>query len=52
MDRLAEFAERGLVLTRGTTVTISPVGRPYARLVASAFDTALQAREARFSTAV
>ena len=52
IDRLLAFADLGLVERRGTAVTINPVGRPYARLIASVFDTALQAREGRFSKAV
>lgn len=52
MARLEGLVALGLVERRGTGITINPVGRPYARLVASVFDTALHAREGRFSKAV
>lgn len=37
-DRLAPFAERGLIETNGDRIAITDGGRPYARLVASCFD--------------
>lgn len=52
LDQLGEFTERGLATRWGSTVTVTPLGRPYARLVAAVFDTALQARQGRFSKAV
>ncbi|MCC7274459.1 MAG: oxygen-independent coproporphyrinogen III oxidase [Alphaproteobacteria bacterium] len=50
-DRLAFFAERGLVTLDGWRVALSVAARPYARSIASAFD-AYRNPAARFSKAV
>ncbi len=49
---LLALAERGLVTLDGWSVRLLPEGRPYARLVASAFDATRENMPGRFSKAV
>lgn len=51
-DRLAGLVLRGIVSISGATLTITPEGLPYARLVASAFDQHSPLDVQRFSQAV
>ena len=51
-DRLAALVLRGIVSISGATLTVTPEGLPYARLVASAFDQNSASDLHRFSRAV
>jgi oxygen-independent coproporphyrinogen-3 oxidase len=51
-SRLAPFVERGLADFDGDTLTIAPVGLPYARTIAALFDPYRQDSVRRFSSAV
>lgn len=49
---LTPFVERGLASLNGTQLTITPDGLPYARVIASLFDSYRADTGARFSTAI
>ena len=49
---LGDYAREGIAKIEGRRVTITEDGRPFARLVASAFDAYLQRAQARHSVAV
>ena len=49
---LRDLAEQGIVTLDGWTCTITPAGRPYARLAAAPFDTYRASQPKRFSQAV
>ncbi len=51
-DRLQPFAERGLATLDGMTLSITPDGLPYARVIASLFDGYRAETQYRFSTAI
>lgn len=51
-DRLEDLVLRGLVTISGATLALTPEGKPYARLVASAFDEHSALNVQRFSRAV
>lgn len=46
------FVERGLASLDGTTLTITPDGLPYARVIAAMFDSYRQTTQKRFSSAI
>ena len=52
LDALQPFQENGSVLIEGHRIQITDKGRPYLRLVASAFDTYLAQAKSRHSVAV
>lgn len=52
MPRLAELEAAGIVVRKGWTVRLSDLGRPYARLAASAFDAWRDGSAGQFSRAV
>ena len=52
MEKLAPLAEDDIVTLAGNTVTVTETGRPFVRLVASAFDAYLSSGKARHSRAV
>ena len=52
LERLEPLVLRGLVRVRGYRVTLEPWARPYARLVAAAFDSYRSAPQERFSKAI
>ncbi|MEG3617947.1 oxygen-independent coproporphyrinogen III oxidase [Magnetovibrio sp. PR-2] len=52
MAKLSELVEDGICSIDGNTITVQDDGRPFIRLVASAFDTYFAAGEARHSKAV
>ncbi len=52
LDSLRPFQENGSVLIDGHRIRITEKGRPYMRLVASAFDTYLTRAKSRHSLAV
>ncbi len=52
MEKLTPMAEDGLVTLSANTVTVTETGRPFVRLVASAFDAYLASGKARHSRAV
>ena len=52
LDSLQPFQENGSVLIEGRHIRITEKGRPYMRLVASAFDTYLTRAKSRHSVAV
>ncbi len=52
LDALQPFQENGSVLIDGRRIRITEKGRPYLRLVASAFDTYLPGAKSRHSVAV
>jgi len=51
-DRLAPFLARGLAVQEGMTLTITPDGLPYARVIASLFDRFRATTQKRFSSAI
>lgn len=51
-DRLAPFLARGLATLEGMTLTITPSGLPYARVIASLFDRFRETTQKRFSSAI
>ena len=51
-NRLQPFVERGLATLNGMTLSISPDGLPYARVIASLFDGFRADTQYRFSTAI
>jgi oxygen-independent coproporphyrinogen-3 oxidase len=51
-ERLAPFTARGLAELAGTTLRILPGGLPYARVIASLFDTYRAVTQRRFSSAI
>ena len=51
-DALTPLADDGIVSVDGADVTVTPAGRPFARLVASTFDSYLQKGTARHSKVV
>ena len=51
-DQLAQLSREGVATQEGRRVSITEAGRPFMRLVASAFDAYLPARAARHSVAV
>jgi len=51
-DRLAPFTAAGLASVNGTTLRITPGGLPYARVIASLFDSYRQATQRSFSSAI
>ena len=52
LDSLRPYQENGSVLIDGHRIRITEQGRPYLRLVASAFDTYLARAKSRHSVAV
>jgi len=52
LDALQPYQENGSVLIEGHRIQITDKGRPYLRLVASAFDTYLAQAKSRHSVAV
>jgi oxygen-independent coproporphyrinogen-3 oxidase len=50
--RIAPFAAAGLATISGNRLTINPDGLPYARVIASMFDTYREAAQQRFSSAI
>lgn len=52
LDALSPLADDGLVSVDGECVSVTPAGRPFARLVASTFDNYLQKGTARHSKVV
>lgn len=50
--RLAPFLARGLATLEGMTLTITPSGLPYARVIASLFDRFRETTQKRFSSAI
>lgn len=51
-DRLGPFLARGLATLEGMTLTITPTGLPYARVIASLFDRFRETTLKRFSSAI
>ncbi|MEO0057769.1 MAG: oxygen-independent coproporphyrinogen oxidase [Pseudomonadota bacterium] len=51
-DRIAPFTSRGLAELSGTTLRILPGGLPYARVIASLFDSYRAVTQRRFSSAI
>ncbi|HSF12294.1 MAG TPA: oxygen-independent coproporphyrinogen III oxidase [Erythrobacter sp.] len=51
-DRIAPFAAAGLASISGNRLTIRPDGLPYARVIASLFDTYRESAHQRFSSAI
>ena len=52
LNALQPFTENGSLLIEGRHIQITEKGRPYMRLVASAFDTYLTRSQSRHSAAV
>ena len=52
MEKLIPLSEDGIVQLSGNTVSVTETGRPFVRLVASAFDAYLSSGKARHSRAV
>nr|NUR36521.1 oxygen-independent coproporphyrinogen III oxidase [Sphingomonas sp.] len=52
MDRLDPFIARGLILFDGSRIWLNDEARPYARVIASLFDTYRQPAARRFSSAI
>ena len=52
MERLRPFLERGLATIERGRLRMPDYGRPYARVIASLFDTYRQPAARRFSSAI